>query len=151
MRRTPAASAEAAVLAAPMAVGLGEAVAVPHGVHQVVDGVDAVEARFQGVEVPHVSPHNLDLLPPAEARGSLGLADEAAHIAAGVEQLGYEPPADVAGGAQHRDARHPAVLSMITSSSRVTTENLPRKFGTSARARWPASLAQPASMASSLS
>ncbi len=81
------------------AVGLLEVAPGAQGVHEVVGDVDALHGGGERRGVGDVAPDGLRLARPGVVAQFLGGAGEAPDPVSGLDQLGDEPAADVAGGA----------------------------------------------------
>ena len=90
--------------------------------------------RPRGRGVGHVAPHHLDPVAPRLVVELGRVAGEAADPVAGVEELGHEPAADVAGRAGHEDGGHrglPTPCRLDTVGARLP----PPRMAAAARAR----------------
>lgn len=77
---------------------------IPHGVHQVVDHVDAVEGLFHTRSVREVRLDGFYLVEPGESFEPIQLARHRPHGETGIEQGGNKPATDVSGRSGNQDS-----------------------------------------------
>ena len=79
-----------------LAVEFGKIARGPHGVHQVIGGIDAVERALNRPRIQQVAGDDLDLIRPGPAADAPRVAHEDTHGMAALQQARDEPPAHIA-------------------------------------------------------
>ena len=91
-------------------IGGGEVLRATHRVHQVVRHLAPGERRRERFGLPHIAVAHLNPVPPRTAVELARVASKAHHLVPLLNQAGYEPASDLAGGTCDGDLHLPTYV-----------------------------------------